>query len=385
MDTLPQEILQLIFTYCLPQLAGFGHTLTTLSLVCRKWRMITADPHFVRLHRHHQDSHCRERILQHIYHLLHEIDTPSSSSSASSASNSAVISPPVGLTSPLSPSSSFLALDSLNLENLAATALPDLSFLPNLRVLSLGENKLANLPPLAPLSQLRELTLELNLLTALPPDLEALENLEELRLEGNQLSLAPQLRFTALTRLRVLDLSDNRLTTFPDLSLLVELRHLSFGCNLLTSFPDLQALLKLEYLDLDKNEITKVNREHLQHLAVLEELHMNYNKLRSFPNVRLRHLTHLALKGNKLKTCPDLGGFQSLRCLDLSCNYLTTLVNVEALVQLEYLLISNNFLAEMPHVAGLANLQFVNIRNNKLRFAGESRELQHHPTSTIKF
>ena len=363
---LPDELLLTVFRLSCGTLEE-TRTLLAISQVCRRWRLLAHDPFFARLFQRYRDHRSCTLVLAHVHKIL---------ASSLPASCPSVIIAGVGAGE---------QLESLNLEESGLSALPDLSFLTSLRTLSLGNNKFSVPPDVSALTQLRELTLEENILTSIPK-MSALESLEELSLEGNQLALGPPLSFPVLPRLQILNLSGNKLATFPDLSLLVELRHLSFGDNCLTGFPNLSGLVQLEYIDFDNNLISRVDKHDLKPLVALEELHLNSIKLRSFPNVRLAGLSTLALKGNKLKTCPDLGSFPGVKCLDLSCNQLTTLVNLEALGELEYLLVSNNSLSELPHFQELPNLLFVNVRNNRqLRGASKSTQYHHGGACTIKF
>ena len=94
------------------------------------------------------------------------------------------------------------------------------------------------------LTDLQELVIIDNLLTALPPKISKLKNLTRLNLFYNELTELP-----------------------PEIGQLAQLTHLDISCNNLVSLPDeIANLKKLEYLDLRFNKLPISNQ-------ILEQVH----------------------------------------------------------------------------------------------------------------
>jgi hypothetical protein len=131
-------------------------------------------------------------------------------------------------------------LQDLDLSGNQLTALPEsLGQLTQLRQLNLRDNRLAVVSPLEQLTQLRTLNLYGNCLTALPAGLRQLTQLQELTLWRNQLAELPEW-IGELAHLQRLDLMENRLTDLPStLGQLTELRSLDLSANPLN--PELEA------------------------------------------------------------------------------------------------------------------------------------------------
>jgi len=144
--------------------------------------------------------------------------------------------------------------------------------LPNLRTLDLGHNALRSVPDLSALRRLEILYLHENRLTALPalaPSLTYL-NISENPLDAVVLGELPELieprmldlgltalPDVALPKLRELHLRRNRFTAIPEVvRTFTELRLIDLRANALTSVPDwIAELPRLEKLDLRWNEV----------------------------------------------------------------------------------------------------------------------------------
>lgn len=144
---------------------------------------------------------------------------------------------------------------------------------PQLEALELGNNQLGALTEsmrqrLAGLTRLRRLSLRLNRLQISDADLQTIIQLplERLDLENNDIALTPALaaRFSNLTRLRDLRLTNNPLQHAPDLTGLTRLANLRLRNCLLRTWPRgltalmTQADLQLRYLSLSYNPIAEL-------------------------------------------------------------------------------------------------------------------------------
>ena len=109
-----------------------------------------------------------------------------------------------------------------------------------------------------------------------------------------------------LTKLRVLQLNNNNLTSIPEsIGNLTELRDLSLHCNNLTSLPD-----------------------SIKNLKKLRNLYVYGNKLKTIPNgiCELTNLSALSLANNELESLPeDIGNLNNLRWIILHRNKLNRL------------------------------------------------------------
>ncbi|MEV6637631.1 leucine-rich repeat domain-containing protein [Actinoplanes sp. NPDC051470] len=150
--------------------------------------------------------------------------------------------------------------------------------LPGLEGLNLAGNRLTALPPEAGSgAALRHLDLSENRLTALPAELAG-TGLVDLRLRDNALADAAPL--TGLRRLRLLDLSGNRLRALPRLDT-TELTRLDLSGNALETLPSwFGALRGLRVLDLSGNRLADVRP--LADLP-LRELFLDDNALAKVP------------------------------------------------------------------------------------------------------
>ena len=143
----------------------------------------------------------------------------------------------------LRPLANLTQLESLDLWGLSPDA-PNLDLRPlagliNLEVLSLGQNRLADIHLLAGLKHLRTLELAHNDISDIRP-LAALTNLEKLSLKWNRLADIHLL--AELKHLRTLDLSYNDISDIRPLANLTQLRTLWIQENLVTDFTRLSEL-----------------------------------------------------------------------------------------------------------------------------------------------
>ena len=143
---------------------------------------------------------------------------------------------------------------------------------------------------------------------SIPPELGALANLQVLNLSHNALTGPIPSELGNLANLQWLDLSNNALTgpVPPELGNLANLEALSLGANDLTGPvpPELGNLANLQLLDLSANELTGPVPAQLGNLANLQLLDLGANELTG-------------------PVPPQLGNLANLGILDLFSNELT--------------------------------------------------------------
>jgi len=127
----------------------------------------------------------------------------------------------------------------LGLQNCKLTELPtEITQLQNLQDLKINYNQLRTLPPeIGQLQNLQGLGLNSNQLSSLPPEIGQLQNLQFLSLYSNQLSTLPP-EIGQLQNLQGLSLDSNQLRTLPpEIAQLQNLQHLDLGNNPLETPP----------------------------------------------------------------------------------------------------------------------------------------------------
>eukprot|EP01062_Namystynia_karyoxenos_P073707 TRINITY_DN70521_c0_g1_i1.p1 TRINITY_DN70521_c0_g1~~TRINITY_DN70521_c0_g1_i1.p1 ORF type:complete len:308 (+),score=97.72 TRINITY_DN70521_c0_g1_i1:71-994(+) len=133
-----------------------------------------------------------------------------------------------------------------------------------LKQLILHHNQIGDISPVVQLAQLEVLDCSHNQLTVLPA-LSGLRSLKELNLGNNSIAYCNAAAFTGTPRLRVLDLSANRLETLPEsLFSLGRLEHLNVADNELAVLGDgeqVAQLKELRYLECERNRIVALPEE----------------------------------------------------------------------------------------------------------------------------
>ena len=155
-----------------------------------------------------------------------------------------------------------------------------------LRVLDLGNNSLTEVPSaLQHLTQLVDLRLDRNLLATLPEWLSGLSRLQHLGLSNNHLAHIPDTVTAALTQLTRLDLMFNALTALPpSLYGLANLRDLSLAYNGLASISDdIQRLRALTSLEVRGNRLQALP-ETIGNLPALRRCYFDDNEAIFLPD-----------------------------------------------------------------------------------------------------
>ena len=239
--------------------------------------------------------------------------------------------------------------------------------LKNLKKLKLGSNNIQTLEDIfgpGELMNLEYLDLSRNMITSLtaPCILTRFYSLKVINLAYNSIGKVSEIDenvFHHLTRLEVIDLSDNQLEVIPSAAL--------------------YQLVNLKKLFLDYNKIDQITEDDLNCISKLDELSMTFNLLRSVPDIfsrKLPNLHLLNLHGNKIEVVSsdslssisdnllglDLGfndltdipklSFPKMMILNLAMNQLTSLgtdITVfDELASLRHLNISYNQIPELP-------------------------------------
>jgi hypothetical protein len=154
----------------------------------------------------------------------------------------------------------------------------------NAETLDLSGLKLTNVPPLDVLSKLKTLNLDNNRLSTLPEGcFKELTALQWLYLTNNQLSTLEEGCFTGLTALQWLYLTNNQLSTLEEgcFTGLTALQELYINDNQLSTLKEgcFKDLTALEWLDLSNNRLSTLEEGCFTGLTALKWLYLSYNQL----------------------------------------------------------------------------------------------------------
>ncbi|KAF2153651.1 L domain-like protein, partial [Myriangium duriaei CBS 260.36] len=230
-----------------------------------------------------------------------------------------------------------------------------LKYLRRLTTLNLSRNELGNsvFEVLSQLESLRELYLaENNINGFLPQSINSLTKLEVLDLSNNRILNVPE-SIRSMTALRSLNLSSNQLTGVPmDALETLPLVELDVSSNALVGalFPfGVNCLKDIQQLNVSNNSLASLAFSESVSLPNIRILKVSNNRMVSLPDMSgWSELVTLAAGGNKLPTLPQ--GFVSLRRLrhaDFSSNDITRIDERVALMDsLESLVVSANPLVE---------------------------------------
>eukprot|EP00051_Salpingoeca_urceolata_P026923 m.479283 g.479283 ORF g.479283 m.479283 type:complete len:1737 (+) comp21395_c0_seq1:185-5395(+) len=277
------------------------------------------------------------------------------------------------------------SIESLSIEGHKLGSLPEgvLESMPRLKTLNIKRNQLQGnvFEQLRNSTLLETLLLDTNTITSIPntTDLFDFPELQRLSLFGNQISSLPANAFGSLSRLRVLNLDLNGLTTVPVGSLagLTSLETLSFNSNEIQGLDNastFESLVSLHTLDLSRNSITVIDAEVFEPLTSLQILDLTTaGNLDTLPSSLFEaqgaSLHTLFLVGIGLEQLPE-DMFQTLtklQILDLSGNKLTQLPEgLAAAVELRELSVGGNDLTEIPNLRVWPKLTSVKLKDNSI-------------------
>ena len=247
--------------------------------------------------------------------------------------------------------------------------------IPTIRDLHLNINRISRLPPdvFSCLKHLTNLDLRHNFLVSFEL-FGGSESLVSLQLGGNMLNTISGA--TLSKNIRVVDLSENRISKFGVFSRTFKIGHISLRKNKLTAIPpDSFRGLHCEGLDLGNNVISEIHFGTIQEIKGLRHLYLTNNKIILINKemlLGLKELKALNLENNEISWIEE-GAFTSLggvRVLNLQRNKLTSL-NQSAFVGLSSLLdllLNKNELREIDSGVfnPLINLQVLDLSENNL-------------------
>jgi Leucine-rich repeat (LRR) protein len=245
--------------------------------------------------------------------------------------------------------------------------------------INFNSNKLTNLPAsLFTLKNLKFLDISNNEIgtkkvqgSCLSEAIAGAVALVEFHASGNQLQELPT-SIGDCTNLEILDLKDNQLKTLPDkVGNLEKLLRLNLEGNCMQEVPSCIGNLQLlKDLNLSRNKLKSVQNDCLTALKSIVMLDLHQNMFEMFDSVpKSEKLDTLSLSYNQLTELNNLANAPKVTVVDLHNNKMKELPkSLFDLAELKTLTVSNNELSDIdPHVALLPNLARLTIEGNPLR------------------
>ena len=272
----------------------------------------------------------------------------------------------------------------LNLRGNPINDITPLAGMINLRALHLGETQIIDITPLAGLTNLGDLFMFDNQINDISP-LAGLRNLQLLDLSSNQISdITPLERLTnlmylylhansiiditpltGLTNLESLILYENKIKDITPLTDLTNLMNLHLGVNEIDNITPLTRLTELTILQLYSNQISDISP--LRGLTKLTRLFPSHNKISELsPLEELTKLTSLDLRSNQFRDISPLRGLTKLTRLFLSYNQIRDISPLKGLTKLDFLHLRQIQVSDISPLRGLTELTHLDLYQNQI-------------------
>ena len=193
--------------------------------------------------------------------------------------------------------------------------------------------------------------------------LEHFTALQSLSLRNSQIAEVGPL--AGLTNLEWLDLQNNQIAEVMPLANLNNLQSLYLTHNQIAEVGPLAGLTNLEWLDLQNNQIVEVGP--LASLTNLEWLDLNRNQIAEVgPLANLNNLYRLYLGINQIAEVGSLANLNNLHILRLQGNQIIDVGPLTGLTNLEWLDLRSNQIIDVGPLAGLTNLEWLDLQGNQI-------------------
>lgn len=180
--------------------------------------------------------------------------------------------------------------------------------------------------------------------------IDILNRIRIMSIDKNNLSILPDLR--SFTKLKILDISDNKLTRIPKMNDII--KELDIRNNKITTVP---LLTNLRILEASKNKIVKLNLS-----SKIERLDISYNpitSIESIPTLKYLNISNTNFSSFNYE-------LPSLSYLDMSN---TSIKRIECNDnEIEYLCASNSKLTYLPNMEYVREINIQNTRVKRIPF-----------------
>ena len=198
---------------------------------------------------------------------------------------------------------------------------------------------------------------------------EKINNILELNLSKQNLKSFPKEELKKLSQLKFLNLEENQIDKFSDLSCCPDLYSINLNRNLIKKIEGISKLNSLEKLSLNNNLIEKI--EGLENNQRLRFLFLGKNKIRNIDSIenQILYIEELILCENQIQSIPEKFSFPYLRFLDLNENNIKNISNFYFCPCLEKLLLKGNNIESgnnKPIFSFLPKLREIDLSFNKI-------------------
>ncbi|XP_033099252.1 nephrocan-like [Anneissia japonica] len=207
----------------------------------------------------------------------------------------------------------------------------------------------------------------------------SLHSLRMISLENNLINTVSNDCFNTSKKLRKLNLNGNRLLTFPEaLFGLKRINEIHLQGNDMTILnPDKPVILqKLHFLDLESNRLTEVTRKFFDSMSKLNTLNMSFNQIRKIDTDWLRPMINLKVLEleEAFEIAPAIGEWffcessSSLTSINMAYNRIISIPprTFSCVPNLKFLILNNNNLVEFPSNMSLQNVERLDLGSNQI-------------------
>ena len=255
-------------------------------------------------------------------------------------------------------------LDGLSIRDNQVTDISPVAGLIKLRDLNFHNNPVSDLSPVRGLINLTHLAFPRTLVSDLSP-LAGLINMEELWFNaGARISdLSP---LAGLINLRIIHAGGHSISDLSPLSGLTKLEHVYLpGTGLISDFTPLLGLTGLKDLYLDGGNISDISL--LARFTELERLGLDHNDISDIsPLAGLTNLKWLRIDNNDISDVSPLVGLTNLAWLSIGGNNISDLSFLVGLTHLEELYFDDSNISDISPIAGLTGLERLGLNQNDI-------------------
>ena len=193
--------------------------------------------------------------------------------------------------------------------------------------------------------------------------LDAATNLEDLRMDGNQISnLSP---LAGLVKLRYIHLEENAISDLSPLAGLISLWRLNISHNSISDLSPLAKLTNLNRLAIHHNVVTDLSP--LANLPKLESIGMSDNPFVDLaPLADSTSLINVHGWGTPILNIGALGNLPKMREINICGGDISDLSGLENLKSLKILYLPGNRVSDLSPIANLTGLTRINLEGNRV-------------------
>jgi len=195
--------------------------------------------------------------------------------------------------------------------------------------------------------------------------LQYFTGVDNIVLQDNRINYMPDI--SGITKLKYLDLAENKLDHLPDLTKFPSLRSLIVDRNQIKVAPDLSGNDSLIEINFTSNQLDTLSD--LSQMKQLKVLSVQYNNLKYMPNLeKLTSLEFLNAWKNQLVELPSLNALTKLKYVNVSYNALSTVPSLGSKPFLDTLYLNDNKISVLTDFLKCTALKKVRLYNNPLTF-----------------